>query len=829
VRAAGAAADAAAANRAADARTLERRLQGDLDWITMKALAKERERRYATAAELAADLRRHLAHEAVLAGPPAMGYRLRKWTRRHRALVVGAASVLAVLLAGIVVASFFAVGQARARAQAEQLLAATNIERGLLHARAGNLEAAEDLLWREFLADPDALRPRWALWEMYSRLPCLVTFEAHPGSCHAAALSPDGSVLATASDDVVKTWETATFRCLWESRLPHGGVRVLTFSPDGGRLGIGCARGQLVVAAQGAGEPILSLSAAEPVDDVCFSPDGRLLAAAAGREVRVFDVDSGRDVESSPPQEGAVGCVRFDPGGGRLAAGIDTGAVVVWNTSATAVFGSAERRAPQRAAVRCLAFSRDGRALAWGGDVSRIHVWNFDANDIGEVPNSNVRARALGFSSDGRMLFAAGRWRIDAYELAGGQRARALPQRGGQSCAFSADGSVVAVGDALGTVRVWETEPYGAVSSLTSTRYSSAFGAAGAFVVSQGPGASVSLVEARTSRLLALFAGHRSTPTTFDVDAASTVALSAARDDVRVWDLTSGAPLRAFSGHFQRTSRSACLSHDGRKVAFTTRDGVLVHAIADGARLASYATPRGALGIAFSPDGAVLAVAMDDSVDLWSTASQERVAQLTARGRPHSVAFRPDGKLLAAGMWDNSVEVFDLRTEGRVARLRGHTATVWDVEFNPEAPHLLASSGADGTVRLWDVATERCLLLLDPFQGSSLGNVGWTPDGRTLAFASDTEPVRLLDTSYYWRHVALNLEHKLAKLQAEPASAARLRAWRAGVLATAWPRLGPRGREATSGAEAASVAAIDRWGQATLAAQPPRARRGTGR
>jgi len=81
--------------------TVQRELQGDLDWVVMKALAKERDQRYASAAELAAELRRYLAFEPVEAGPPSTFYRTRKFVRRNRAAVVAGLGVLVTLFIGI--------------------------------------------------------------------------------------------------------------------------------------------------------------------------------------------------------------------------------------------------------------------------------------------------------------------------------------------------------------------------------------------------------------------------------------------------------------------------------------------------------------------------------------------------------------------------------------------------------------------------------------------------------------------------------------------------------------------------------------------------------
>jgi serine/threonine protein kinase/tetratricopeptide (TPR) repeat protein len=102
--------------RRVDLPTLQRQLRGDLDWITMKALEKDRRRRYSSASELAADIRRHLSDEPVEAGPPSASYRLGKFVRRHRLSV----ATVGVLLLGLTVGiAGTTVGMIRARRAAE--------------------------------------------------------------------------------------------------------------------------------------------------------------------------------------------------------------------------------------------------------------------------------------------------------------------------------------------------------------------------------------------------------------------------------------------------------------------------------------------------------------------------------------------------------------------------------------------------------------------------------------------------------------------------------------------------------------------------------------
>jgi tetratricopeptide (TPR) repeat protein/tRNA A-37 threonylcarbamoyl transferase component Bud32 len=91
-----------AANRSIDPRKLSKLLQGELDWVVMKALEKDRSRRYDTANGLARDIQRYLADEEVEARPPSAGYRMLKFFRRHRGQVIAAVAVAGSLVAGIV-------------------------------------------------------------------------------------------------------------------------------------------------------------------------------------------------------------------------------------------------------------------------------------------------------------------------------------------------------------------------------------------------------------------------------------------------------------------------------------------------------------------------------------------------------------------------------------------------------------------------------------------------------------------------------------------------------------------------------------------------------
>jgi serine/threonine protein kinase/tetratricopeptide (TPR) repeat protein len=152
----GQAAATASAQRQSDPKQLSRLLRGEVDWVVMKCLEKDRNRRYETASALARDLQRYLHDEPVLACPPSAGYRLRKFVRRNKVPVLAAGLVLLVLVGGMVGTTLGLVQAMRARAgEARQRQTA---EENLRKAH----QAVQDyftLVSEETLLDDPALEP----------------------------------------------------------------------------------------------------------------------------------------------------------------------------------------------------------------------------------------------------------------------------------------------------------------------------------------------------------------------------------------------------------------------------------------------------------------------------------------------------------------------------------------------------------------------------------------------------------------------------------------------------------------------------------------------
>jgi serine/threonine protein kinase len=247
-----------AACRNVEPRKLTGLLRGELDWIVMKALEKDRSRRYETANALAGDLRRYLDDEPVQACPPSARYRLRKFSRRHRAALAVAAVVLTALCAVSVLAVLyangqrqFAVEQTRANqdirklandlrnererlrkslGESNRLLAIRNFDRG--QAAFEKDQIGPGLLWmveswRSALAAGDpawqrAARANLSAWWPYFRMRGILS---HPSPVVCAAFSPDGKAIVTGGEDVMaRLWDATTARPIGQPMRHDGEV-----------------------------------------------------------------------------------------------------------------------------------------------------------------------------------------------------------------------------------------------------------------------------------------------------------------------------------------------------------------------------------------------------------------------------------------------------------------------------------------------------------------------------------------------------------------------------------------------------------------------------
>jgi WD40 repeat protein len=603
------------------------------------------------------------------------------------------------------------------------------------------------------------------------------SLRGHTDEVSAVAFSPNGKMLASASEDgSVRLWDLTAGTSRLVLKGHGGGVRFVAFSPDGGTLASGGFDGAVrlwdVAVLQRAKEPVkpggndppkkplvrtdlcgdpLPAGAlarmgttrfrhAGPIHFLGYSPDGKTLASGSwGRSIDycLWDATTGKELRRGKRGQGAADHAALSPDG-RILATHDRTTIHLHEATTG-------KKLPQWVGVPAdgldtfLTFSPDGKVLASVTINSGIRLWDVStAKELCQIKHRGI-FNGVAFSADSKTLAATlavevNEMRICLWDATTGKELHRFKGHRGsfRSVIFSPDGKTLASGSWNQTLRLWNVSTGQEFRELGDRDGSipAAFSPDGKVLASLSPAGSVALWDMATGkRLRQLPVNTRCVA--FSPDGRT---LASGGNTIRLWEVVTGKELSPSTGHHSNLT-----------------------------------------AVALSPDGKIVASASEDrTIRLWETATGKELRQLRGpddlftfdllefkfrqiRGvedTVESLAFSPDGKTLASGDQGTQIGLWEVASGKQLhyfSYLTGFYIGVPDdmhvvVAFSPDGK-TLASGNGRGTISLWEPVTGKHLRQFAARGAGPHGWIGFSTDGTTLAtgLRSGYQPSRLWD------------------------------------------------------------------------------------
>ncbi|MGV3661365.1 MAG: protein kinase domain-containing protein [Prosthecobacter sp.] len=777
-------------------------LETDLDWIVMKCLEKEPDRRYDTASDLAQDIQRHLRHEPVLARPPSAAYHLKKLLRRNKATCLAVAAVFLALGAGITVSTLQMLRAQRAEAlKNAEAARAREAEQTALHSLA-ELRVAHEKMARQQYAGvikqaagmingPERHRVSALLWNTTPALrhwewgwlmaQCdqpLLHWDAREETIRQMAVEEDGSRLYLGANHV-SAWETATQRRLWTQKAPG---RTADLAPHPGRRWVAVVRNGpnsagLQVLDAGDGQVVFE-DTTQGWQHCVWAPDGSRLYLQSKRHVTFFEAETWRRGPTGDIHDG--GTLKHS-----LVVDQDNRFVALpanwdgpWHLHST----------ENMARLHELGNSVAGREFGGGFMASSrgLFVQAYGAElRVGDPRMNHAALRTVYKHPTDIKLVMAGPPRQGLLWVAGGQKMVALQ---GESIvaerftstpvtamAAAADGRVF-YGDQQGHVRCINGLAAGMLDAETIVPDNSG----GRFLVvpKDGPGVIfyrhalpqahlVSMPDGRSLKevpelpnrcfIHPPYRSQQGLPTTHPVSG----------EVVCAGESTLNFHLRTADGSWQTRRMtvkprpmSAAFATQGTRMIVACADGLWVYDSPEGTPRPAPFQSAGAGVLDLTPDGRVALFAGKEHVRVWEVETGRMLYDRMVPGGLHPVgALHPRGEILALSPHNHMIQIVDLRAPAKPLRTLACGGR-WPhgVRFTLDGSRLF-TMGPDDNIHWWDWQLGEKLLTLT--EKGNVADVILDPDARSLTSAAGGVAVHVRRALPWW-HAELSPEFQRA-------------------------------------------------------------------
>jgi len=751
--------DAIAAARGVEPDRLAKRLRGDLDWITLKAIERDRERRYATPLELAADLRRHLRDEPVLARPASAIYQIRQFIRRRR---VAAAAILAIGLLAILASGagllavrkkYEAEYQAAQALQAQsRLLTLTAAQRLKDYDVGGARSIILQVLTNPLFANSQTPAAVGVLREIDAVDALLAVLSGHADLVCSAAYSPDGKrIVTTSRDRTVRVWDARTGIELAVLSGHDDLVNSAVFSPDGNRIVSASEDKTARIWDAHTGAQLIVLAGhRDRVYSAAFSPDGRLIVSASeDRTARIWDARTGAKLAILAGHGNAVYSAAYSADGRRIVTASRDKTARIWDARTGAQLAVLRGHDDR---VDSAAYSPDGTRIVTASWDTTARVWDATTGALLIVLSGHIDAAAsAAYSPDGTRIVTAS-WDKTAriWDARTGVQLGVLAGHGdiASFASYSPDGTRIVTASWDKTARIWDALAGASLAVLPGHHdrlYYAAFSPDGNRIVTASEDKTARVWDASDGAQLSMLSGHEKRVYCAAFSPDGTRIVTASEDKTaRIWDARSGTQLALLSGH-EDAVQLAAFSPDGTHIVTASFDRTArIWDARTGARI-TVLSGHGDLvySAAYSPDGTrVVTASRDKTVRVWDSRTGVQLAVISGHsGYVDSVAYSPDGTRIVTASYDRTARIWNADGGIPIAVLSGHEGVVFSVSYSPDGSVIATASG-DGTIRIWDAQTGVPLKVLSGHRGA-VASAAFSPDGSRLVSASSDKTARV--------------------------------------------------------------------------------------
>ena len=733
-------------------------VSGDLDWIVMKALDKDRRSRYETANGLAMEIQRYLNDEAVLARPPSRMYALKKFVKRNRGLVASLATIMSLLVAGIFATSWatvwaFSESERANRKSAEAIEAAEAANQAMRVAQKSESEIAtlQEVLEVELHAY--RTKQAWSDWQLNNVQSAIEKVEFGGDS-----------------------WETRFLRTQFASSnktlYGHSGfVGTIDVSANGDYYASASTHDTLKIWNASSGSVMFTRHLADEATCIRFSPDSKWIACAdRGNTISVWSIDTGELSKTFGPYEKDINCFSFHPDGSQLVLGLaaqDSVRVAPEEREKKGELTSADLKivsfqdgslvqtlSGHTNDVTTVAYSSSADWIVSGSADKTIRFWEMEDAEFVEkrqipMPYA-ITSVALSPSEEFLVAGTQGDmvclWNLKMKELV-----RTMAHDGPVTdVTFTANGDRIASSSRDRTARIWDLEGKELLSCKGhfSTVTQVAFSPDDSMLITSSDDLTVRVWDSQRQLSTVTTRLHQDVIWDIDISSDHESVVAASQDGtISVTDLNSGIQIcktgKIEQCEFLTVSISPIapvfVSGDsgGKLRIWDLKTGELKKEVA--------ASEKSIWHVDFSPSGKQLVCAGEDgSLTIWDTSSWKVIEALGENMECISTArFSSDGRFIVSAADDEIVRMFDAHTFEQVGKFVGHRHDVWRAVFSPDSRYI-ASSGYDGELIIWDVESRKLVHRIKAHDVEIAGLI-FADDGSRLMTGSDDGTMKIWD------------------------------------------------------------------------------------